>query len=996
MSGRLAQQREQLNLNEALTKWCQFLTYPPAAPRQDAPPVNSLNVFTQALGQLSRPSSPTQEPIPTGLLQDLQKIGLSGAFKDMRTLVDLLKSKVVGGGVVDDKTYLMERIIQVASGLPSTSKNEKALTGSLLDKLWNQLQHPPLSYLGLDQQYRSADGSNNNILYPHLGKAGTPYARSVRPMQKMPGARPDPGLIFDVLLARKESKSHPNKISSMLFYLATIIIHDLFRTNHADYSISDTSSYLDLAPLYGSNEDEQREMRTFKDGKIKPDSFSEKRLLGFPPGVCVLLLSFGRFHNYIVEMLAKINQDERFTKRKTPKERDEKLFQTGRLITCGLYINIILIDYIRVILNLTRTESTWCLDPRAEIHKVFSDTGTPQGVGNQVSAEFNLVYRWHSVISEKDEQWTRGLYKKLFGSEAVDIPLPQFLAALGKWEQTIPTDPGKRTFEGLERDPTTGKFDDEKLVDILASSIEDCANSYGANAVPTIMRAVEILGIEQSRAWELASLNEFRTFCGLKEHATFEDINSDPKVAEALRQLYGHPDYVEIYPGIVVEEAKQPMVPGAGLLPGYTISTAILSDAVALVRGDRFYTVDYTTGNLTNWGYNEVSSDPDIAYGGVAYKLFHRAFPGYFPQNSAYAMFPFTIPSENEAIYKGFGKDYKYSFTRPSKLEQYTVGIRTESLLGSTPYDAPKLINQITQCPDWQRFITKSVIGITKETIRKNSSILNIGGWVDAIRDVSNLVAVRTTAEIFSLPLTGIPGTPDAYTDYELHGTLCTIANYVYRVVPVPDAKAFELSEAATSFWDTLVAVTFTSNQDGSYTFQKGYNGTSSTELGIIAKEIRDSLSNDPREAALTAAKFCLDVSIGFSEVLREILRPENTEILRSINSEDGNAHDALQAVFIVLSKSEIAKRTTALSEVPLKTITSILQGFAVLPNLRAAPGPQGKIHTVRIESVDSNGRVDTGEAFISEDWGQLVSYPCALKVIFDSTSDNLDEGGYA
>jgi linoleate 10R-lipoxygenase len=41
------------------------------------------------------------------------------------------------------------------------------------------------------------------------------------------------------------------------------------------------------------------------------------------------------------------------------------------------------------------------------------------------------------------------------------------------------------------------------------------------------------------------------------------------------------------------EEAKEPM-PGAGLCPGYTISRAILSDAVALTRGDRFMTVDFT------------------------------------------------------------------------------------------------------------------------------------------------------------------------------------------------------------------------------------------------------------------------------------------------------------------------------------------------------------------------------------------------------------------
>jgi linoleate 10R-lipoxygenase len=45
--------------------------------------------------------------------------------------------------------------------------------------------------------------------------------------------------------------------------------------------------------------------------------------------------------------------------------------------------------------------------------------------------------------------------------------------------------------------------------------------------------------------------------------------------------------------GLQAEEAKKPG-PGAGLCPGYTISRAILADAVCLTRGDRFLTTDFT------------------------------------------------------------------------------------------------------------------------------------------------------------------------------------------------------------------------------------------------------------------------------------------------------------------------------------------------------------------------------------------------------------------
>lgn len=72
--------------------------------------------------------------------------------------------------------------------------------------------------------------SSQNIFWPNIGAAGTPYARSVRPQTMQPAALPEPETLFDSLLARKEFKEHPNKISSVLFYLASIIIHGMLGT----------------------------------------------------------------------------------------------------------------------------------------------------------------------------------------------------------------------------------------------------------------------------------------------------------------------------------------------------------------------------------------------------------------------------------------------------------------------------------------------------------------------------------------------------------------------------------------------------------------------------------------------------------------------------------------------------------------------------------------------------------------------------------------------
>lgn len=179
--------------------------------------------------------------------------------------------------------------------------------------------------------------------------------------------------------------------------------------------------------------------------------------------------------------------------------------------------------------------------------------------------------------------------------------------------------------------------------------------------------------MKQARAWDLASLNEFRRFFGLKTHETFESINPDPAVAQQLKNLYDTPDRVELYPGIVAEGAKQPMGKGpisdvgVGICPTYTISRAILSDAVALVRGDRFYTIDYNAKNLTNWGFSEVQYDYNVEQGCSFYKLFLRAFPQHFKPNSIYAHHPMTVPDEMRKIMRHLGRESHYSWDRPKR-----------------------------------------------------------------------------------------------------------------------------------------------------------------------------------------------------------------------------------------------------------------------------------------------------------------------------------------
>jgi hypothetical protein len=111
---------------------------------------------------------------PTGCWADAKNLGL----KDVRTVRHIMEDKA-SGKPQDDRKMHMEEIIQLVAALPTGSFNRLQLTTMFLDELWNSLQHPPLSYLGDKYLYRSPDGSNNSYIFPNLGKANTPYARSI-------------------------------------------------------------------------------------------------------------------------------------------------------------------------------------------------------------------------------------------------------------------------------------------------------------------------------------------------------------------------------------------------------------------------------------------------------------------------------------------------------------------------------------------------------------------------------------------------------------------------------------------------------------------------------------------------------------------------------------------------------------------------------------------------------------------------------------------------
>ena len=75
-------------------------------------------------------------------LSDLSYLGIT----NIETLIQV-QDKTKTGALWDDKKYLMERLIQTATKFPDDSATGKKITDGFLAGLYNDLLHPPISYV---------------------------------------------------------------------------------------------------------------------------------------------------------------------------------------------------------------------------------------------------------------------------------------------------------------------------------------------------------------------------------------------------------------------------------------------------------------------------------------------------------------------------------------------------------------------------------------------------------------------------------------------------------------------------------------------------------------------------------------------------------------------------------------------------------------------------------------------------------------------------------
>jgi len=90
-----------------------------------------------------------------------------------------------------------------------------------------------------------------------------------------------------------------------------------------------------------------------------------------------------------------------------------------------------------------------------------------------------------------------------------------------------------------------------------ALSLQTAGEANGPNFDPFFGSHVAEQVIHHGRGIRLQPLNRYRELVGLPPYTKFEEFSDDEQTVKDLKALYGHPDAVEMFPGMFIEKRRE-------------------------------------------------------------------------------------------------------------------------------------------------------------------------------------------------------------------------------------------------------------------------------------------------------------------------------------------------------------------------------------------------------------------------------------------------------
>ncbi len=493
--------------------------------------------------------------------------------------------------------------------------------------------------------YRTADGSCNDLDLPAMGMAGTRMGRNIQPDYSWQDTdkllTPNPREVSKELLTRDEGiKEVP-----FLNYIATawiqFMVHDWFEHGNRDHSnpikvpvdggdihdmgdghmnigrtpadpsreagdgrpesyLNDNTAWWDGSQVYGSDKATMDSLRSFQDGKmtlvdgrLPIEAETGKAKTGFNKnwwvGLEILHTLFVMEHNKIADMLLQ----------SYPDWDDERVFQTARLINAAEIAKIHTVDWTPGILkndilrqamfaNWRGLLPSWV--PRlgdAATDGIMGGGKILEGVPFSLTEEFTAVYRMHPLLRDEfpiRDHVSDEIVRNTTLLEHSFTGGTQLTSEVGLTDLFYSFG---RTKPGL----------------LVLNNYPDMLTNFTAEPGGGVvdLGAVDIL---RDRERGIPRYNEFRRQIGLKAVNDFTDITPDTEMAEKMRAVYN--DDIEALDVMVGSFAEGYRPPGYGF--GETSFQIFIAMASRRLMADRFFTDDYRKEIYTQEGLDWIDN----------------------------------------------------------------------------------------------------------------------------------------------------------------------------------------------------------------------------------------------------------------------------------------------------------------------------------------------------------------------------------------------------
>jgi prostaglandin-endoperoxide synthase 2 len=405
----------------------------------------------------------------------------------------------------------------------------------------------------------------------------------------------------DVLsLYRRKQMTTSTDTSVMFMFFAQWFTDSFLRTSLTDYRKNESNHEIDLCQIYGRNIEATNLLRSMHGGRLKsqvikgeeypeflfapreasqpavfkpefeglfePAFITDVILRSAPEqqtdtffavglehgnstiGNTVMNIVFVREHNRVADILAGEN----------PEWEDEQIFQTTRNILIAVLLKLVVEEYIMHI---------GPFDFPIEAVPLIADEERWNRT-NWCAVEFNLLYRWHSLVPE-----TIGT-----GADALD-------ASGFRNNNQMVLERGIEAIMTMCSKEPAGKIG---LLNTPAFLVDK--SPYGPS--------VEQVTVELMRKARLRSFNDYREAYGLSRMTAFSQLTSNTEVRQRLEALYGDIDKVEWYVGIFAEDYPDYMMMGE--LMTYMVANDAFTQALTnpLLARNVFNDATFTTTGM--------------------------------------------------------------------------------------------------------------------------------------------------------------------------------------------------------------------------------------------------------------------------------------------------------------------------------------------------------------------------------------------------------------